>query len=115
MIPRNTRPIECSRRLGTERRSPISLVYRKDKKREGDNPLLLYGYGSYGISQRAAFSPYRISLLDRGFVYAIAHIRGGQELGRNWYENGKLLTKKKYVHRFHRLGPAPRPGGHRRR
>jgi oligopeptidase B len=73
---------------------PISLVYRKGFKQGGTAPLLLYGYGSYGISRDAAFDPYRISLLDRGFVYAIAHVRGGEELGREWYEDGKLLKKK---------------------
>lgn len=73
---------------------PISLVYRKDKRKPGANPLLLYGYGSYGASMDASFNPFVISLLDRGFVYAIAHIRGGQELGRAWYEDGKLLKKK---------------------
>ena len=72
---------------------PISLVYRKDQRRPGGNPLLLYGYGSYGISSDAGFDPDRITLLDRGFVYAIAHIRGGQELGRAWYEDGKLQHK----------------------
>jgi len=77
---------------GTE--IPISLVYRKGIKRTGDNPLLLYGYGSYGVSIDAAFASPRLSLIDRGFVYAIAHIRGGQEMGRQWYENGKLLKKK---------------------
>lgn len=73
---------------------PISLVYRKPFQKDGRRPLLLYGYGSYGISVDASFDPYRISLLDRGFVYAIAHLRGGQELGRRWYEDGKLLRKK---------------------
>ncbi|MEY3385415.1 MAG: hypothetical protein RIR53_226 [Bacteroidota bacterium] len=74
---------------------PISLVYRKDLvKKDGSSPLLLYGYGSYGASMDAFFSSTRLSLLDRGFVFAIAHIRGGQELGREWYENGKLLKKK---------------------
>lgn len=73
---------------------PISLVYNKSKiKAEGNNPLLLYGYGSYGISIDACFSSDRLSLLDRGFIFAIAHIRGGQEMGRRWYENGKLLHK----------------------
>ena len=74
-------------------RVPISLVYRKDQRRPGGNPLLLYGYGSYGISSDAGFDPDRVTLLDRGFVYAIAHIRGGQELGRAWYEDGKLQHK----------------------
>ena len=73
---------------------PISLVYRKGVERNGKNPLLLYGYGSYGASMDPYFSSVRLSLLDRGFVYAIAHIRGGQEMGRSWYEDGKLLNKK---------------------
>ena len=73
---------------------PISLVYRKGLKKDGTNPLLLYGYGSYGASVDAAFDPFSVSLLDRGFVFGIAHIRGGQELGRQWYEDGKLLKKK---------------------
>ena len=73
---------------------PISLVYRKGLEKNGDNPLLLYGYGSYGASMNPGFSSDRLSLLDRGFVYAIAHIRGGQEMGREWYEEGKLLKKK---------------------
>ena len=75
-------------------RVPISLVYRAGFKKDGTNPLLLYGYGSYGYSTEASFDPYHISLLDRGFVFALAHIRGGQELGRQWYEDGKLLKKK---------------------
>ncbi|MDR4484039.1 MAG: S9 family peptidase [Nitrospirales bacterium] len=73
---------------------PISLVYRKGFARNGTHPLLLYGYGSYGVSMDASFSSPRLSLLDRGFVYALAHVRGGEELGRQWYENGKLLYKK---------------------
>ncbi len=73
---------------------PLSLVYRKGLKKDGENPMLLYGYGSYGFSIDAAFSSPRLSLIDRGFVYAIAHIRGGQELGRQWYEAGKMLSKK---------------------
>jgi oligopeptidase B len=73
---------------------PISLLYRKGMLRNGDNPLLLYGYGSYGVSIDAAFSSPRLSLVDRGFIYGIAHIRGGQEMGRQWYEDGKLLKKK---------------------
>jgi oligopeptidase B len=73
---------------------PISLVYRKDIKKNGENPLLLYSYGSYGNSSEPKFSSSRLSLLDRGFIYAIAHVRGGQEMGRDWYENGKLLKKK---------------------
>jgi oligopeptidase B len=73
---------------------PVSLVYRKGFARNGTHPLLLYGYGSYGASMDASFSSPRLSLLDRGFVYALAHIRGGEELGRQWYEDGKLLQKK---------------------
>jgi oligopeptidase B len=75
-------------------RVPISLVYRKGLfKRDGSNPLLLYGYGSYGATIDPGFSSPRLSLLDRGFVFAIAHVRGSQILGRQWYEDGKLLTK----------------------
>ena len=73
---------------------PVSLVYRKGLERNGANPCLLYAYGSYGSSTDAGFSSARLSLLDRGVVYAIAHIRGGQEMGRAWYEDGKLLKKK---------------------
>ncbi len=73
---------------------PISLVYRKDLKNADGNPLLQYAYGSYGYSMDASFSSTRLSLLDRGFIFAIAHIRGGEDLGRKWYENGKLLQKK---------------------
>ncbi len=73
---------------------PISLVYRKGFAPNSTHPLLLYGYGSYGASMDATFSSPRLSLLDRGFVYALAHIRGGEELGRQWYESGKLLYKK---------------------
>ncbi|MEN9334098.1 MAG: hypothetical protein RLY35_1278 [Bacteroidota bacterium] len=73
---------------------PVSLVYKKGLVKDGQAPLLLYAYGSYGYSLDAGFSSGRLSLLDRGFVYAIAHIRGGQEMGREWYEMGKLLNKK---------------------
>ncbi|GAL81284.1 protease II [Algibacter lectus] len=73
---------------------PISLVYKKGIKLDGTNPLLQYAYGSYGSTTDPSFSTIRLSLLDRGFVYAIAHIRGGEYLGRHWYETGKLLTKK---------------------
>jgi oligopeptidase B len=79
---------------------PISLVYKKGLKKDGENPLLLYGYGSYGASMDPYFSSVRLSLLNRGFVYAIAHIRGGQEMGRKWYEDGKLLKKKNTFYDF---------------
>lgn len=74
-------------------RIPISLVYHKDTPVDGTSPCILYGYGSYGASMDPSFNHTRLSLLDRGFVYAIGHIRGGEELGRSWYEDGKLLKK----------------------
>jgi oligopeptidase B len=73
---------------------PVSVVYKKGYVKDGKAPLLLYAYGSYGISTDPAFRSTILSLLDRGFVYALAHIRGGSEMGRQWYENGKLLKKK---------------------
>lgn len=79
---------------------PISLVYKKGIQKNSKNPLLLYGYGSYGYSMDPYFSSVRLSLLDRGFVFAIAHIRGGEELGRKWYEDGKLLNKKNTFYDF---------------
>ncbi len=77
---------------GTE--IPISLVYKKGMVKNGTSPLYLYGYGSYGISSDPNFSSNRLSLLDRGFIFAIAHIRGGGEMGRMWYDDGKLLKKR---------------------
>ena len=77
-----------------EKKIPVSLVYRKDLNINGQTPLLLYGYGSYGCTVDPTFSVSRISLLDRGFVFAIAHVRGGQTLGRQWYDDGKLLNKR---------------------
>jgi oligopeptidase B len=79
---------------------PISIVYKKGHKMDGTQPLLLYGYGSYGASMEPYFSSSRLSLLDRGFSYAIAHIRGGEEMGRHWYEDGKLLKKKNTFYDF---------------
>lgn len=73
---------------------PVSIVYKKGFLKDGRKPLLLYGYGSYGHSIDPYFSSPRLSLLDRGFAFAIAHIRGGEEMGRHWYEEGKLLQKK---------------------
>jgi oligopeptidase B len=81
-------------------RVPISIVYHKDTQKGPDTPLLLYGYGSYGNSMEPYFSSARLSLLNRGFIFAIAHIRGGEEMGRYWYEDGKLLKKKNTFYDF---------------
>ena len=78
----------------------ISLVYRNSTPKSSETPLLLYGYGSYGHTVDASFSSVRLSLLDRGFVFAIAHVRGGEYLGRDWYEEGKLLKKKNTFYDF---------------
>src|SRR5262249_53535274 len=72
---------------------PVSIVHRRGLVRDGTNPLVLYGYGSYEHSIEPAFSSIRVSLLDRGVVFAIAHVRGGGEMGREWYEHGKLEHK----------------------
>jgi oligopeptidase B len=79
---------------------PVSLVYRRGFARDGSRPLLQYGYGAYGLSMDPAFSSARLSLLDRGFVYAIAHVRGGQEMGRAWYDAGRKLHKKNTFNDF---------------
>lgn len=79
---------------------PISVVYKKGFEKNSSSPLLLYAYGSYGMSMDAAFSSSRLSLLDRGFAFAIAHIRGGQEMGRHWYEEGKMMKKKNTFNDF---------------
>jgi len=79
---------------------PISLVYHKNTKKDGKSPLLLYGYGSYGSNMEPYFSSSRLSLLNRGFIFAVAHIRGGSEMGRYWYEDGKLLKKKNTFYDF---------------
>ena len=79
---------------------PVSIVYRKDTKIDSSTPVLLYAYGSYGATMDPYFSSARLSLLDRGFVYALAHIRGGQDLGRPWYEDGKMLNKKNTFNDF---------------
>ncbi len=73
---------------------PISMVYPKGIEKNNQNPVLLYAYGSYGMTMEPYFSSTRLSLLDRGFIYAIAHVRGGEDMGRTWYEDGKLLKKK---------------------
>jgi len=79
---------------------PVSIVYKNGFKKDGTQPLLLYAYGSYGYSMESTFSVSRLSLLDRGFAFAIAHVRGGQELGRDWYDNGKMLNKKNTFYDF---------------
>ena len=82
-------------------RVPVSIIYRNDFfKKDGTSPMLLYAYGAYGLNSDASFRSSRLSLLDRGFVYAIAHVRGGQELGRNWYDDGRLLNKKNSFNDF---------------
>ena len=73
---------------------PVTIVYKKGIERNGKSPLLLYAYGSYGISMSPYFSTTNLSLLDRGFVYAVAHVRGGLEMGRSWYDNGRMMNKK---------------------
>jgi oligopeptidase B len=79
---------------------PVSIVYHKNTKIDGTAPLLQYAYGAYGASMDASFSPSRLSLLNRGFVYAICHIRGGQEMGRTWYDSGKMFSKKNTFNDF---------------
>lgn len=79
---------------------PVSLAYRKGLKLDGNNPLVLYGYGSYGFSSDANFDAKRFSLIDRGFIFAIAHVRGGSDLGRRWYEDGRLMNKKNTFNDF---------------
>lgn len=79
---------------------PVSVVYKKGTPKSAETPLLLYAYGSYGNSMDAAFSSTRLSLLNRGFIYALAHIRGGQEMGRQWYEDGKMFKKKNTFNDF---------------
>ena len=83
---------------------PVSMVYHKDYFTAGKSPVLLYGYGSYGVVVDPAFSPARLSLLDRGFAFSIAHIRGGEYLGRPWYEDGKLLKKRNTFDDFIAVG-----------
>ena len=79
---------------------PLSIVYRKGVKKDGGAPLFLYGYGSYGAGMPAGFNSNRLSLLDRGMVYVIAHIRGGDEMGETWHDDGMLMKKKNTFHDF---------------
>ena len=81
-------------------RIPVSLVYKKPFAKDATRPLLLYAYGSYGATTEPTFSSLRFSLIDRGFTYAIAHVRGGQEMGRKWYDDGKMLKKKNTFNDF---------------
>ena len=93
----NAKDYETERVFATAKdgtKVPMSIVYKKGFNKNGTAPLLLYGYGSYGASMDATFSSVRLSLLNRGFAYAIANIRGGQEMGRYWYEDGKMMKKK---------------------
>mgnify|MGYP002783590076 CR=1 FL=1 len=83
---------------------PVSLVHRKGVRRDGSAPLLLYAYGSYGATTEPTFSSNRLSLLDRGMIYAIAHIRGGQEMGRSWYDDGKMMKKRNTFWDFEDVG-----------
>ena len=85
---------------------PISILHRNDMKPDGTRRCLLYGYGAYGYAIPASFATGRLSLVDRGFVYAIAHIRGGTEKGWHWYQDGKLAQEAEHVHRLHRGGRA---------
>jgi oligopeptidase B len=94
-----TRDSATDSRLGVTR-VPISVVYRRDTPRDGTAPLLLYGYGSYGISMPLSFSSNRLSLLNRGVIYAVAHIRGGGELGKPWHDGGRLHKKRNTFHDF---------------
>ena len=93
--PRELRDrVRLGARRATAQKVPVSIVYRKGVARDGTAPMLQYAYGAYGMSTDPTFSIARLSLLDRGFVYAIAHVRGGQELGRRWYDGGRLLNKR---------------------
>ena len=87
---------------------PVSLLYRKDTTLDGKAPLLLYGYGAYGMTIPAGFSTNALSLVDRGFVYAIAHVRGGKDKGYRWYKDGKRDEEGEQLHRLHRRRRVPR-------
>lgn len=93
-----TRRVLATARDGVQ--VPVSLLYRKDTPLDGSAPLYLYGYGSYGIIMEADFGSARLSLVDRGVIFALAHIRGGMDLGWDWYEQGKLLCKKNTFNDF---------------
>ncbi len=93
-IRRTTSPSTSGQPARDGEQVPVALVYRRGVRRDGTAPLLQYGYGAYGLSSDPYFSSRRLSLLDRGFVFAIAQVRGGQELGRRWYDHGRLLAKR---------------------
>ena len=98
---------EVRRRMATARDGtmvPVSILMKRGIKLDGSNPMLLYAYGSYGINTEPGWSSNVYSLVDRGFVYAIAHIRGGQEMGRDWYDNGKMLRKLNTFYDFIDVG-----------
>ncbi len=98
-MPRCTRPSAAGRaRDGTK--VPLSIAFRKGVKKDGSAPLYLYGYGSYGSGTQAAFDSSALSLMDRGVVYVIAHIRGGDEMGEAWHDDGMLMKKKNTFHDF---------------
>ena len=107
-------PSACARRR-TAQTVPVSILYRKDTPLDGSAPLFLYGYGAYGISIPASFSTTRLSLVDRGFIFAIAHIRGGKDKGYHWYTDGKLENKVNTFTDFIAAGEYPRRGGLRSR
>ena len=107
MTRRTTSPAASWRPRMTARSMPVTLLYRKDAKLDGSEPLWLYGYGSYGISIPAGFNTNILSLVDRGFIYAIAHIRGGQEKGRRWYKTGKMEKKQNTFRDFISVRGAP--------
>ena len=102
-VPFDSEKYQCVRKMARVRDGvsvPISLLYRKDQFKKGMNPLYQYGYGAYGHSMEPFFYSHIFSLVDRGFVYAVAHVRGGSELGKHWYEQGRLLHKKNTFYDF---------------
>jgi oligopeptidase B len=92
--PETTSPGATGPRPVTARRVPVSILHHRDTPLDGTAPLYQYAYGSYGHSSDPTFNTGRLSLVDRGFVFAIAHVRGGQEMGRHWYDQGRMLNKR---------------------